>query len=113
MKYSHRVDDGRNQEIVDEEPRELSRAALRTQALFEAERLLRRLDEIAPGCHIPKQMCKDAAEILHCFPTRFELMHMAEDHPMLDAGMAQRLVSRADHLPGGDATDAATPTPPT
>ena len=101
MRYSHRAENERQLEVVEDDVVQpvLSRAQLRTAALFEAERLLRRLDEIAPGCHIPKQMCKDAAEILRCFPTRFEMMQMAEHHPMLDAGMAQRLVTQRDHLP--------------
>ena len=101
MRYSHRAENERQPEVVSDDvvQRKLSRAQLRTAALFEAERLLQRLDSIAPGAHIPKQACKEAESILRHFPTRLELMQLAEHHPMLDAGMAQRLVSRADHLP--------------
>ena len=118
MRYSHRAENERQPEVVSDDvvQRKLSRAELRTAALFEAERFLRQVAESESS-----RNRKEVREIMAHFPSRFELMQLAEHHPMLDAGMAQRLVSRADHLPvdepnarrGGDATDADSPTPPT
>ena len=97
MRYSHRAENERQPEVVSDDvvQRKLSRAQLRTAALFDAERFLRGLAESRDR----KQYMRPAAAILAHFPSRFELMQLAEHHPMLDAGMAQRLVTQRDHLP--------------
>lgn len=94
MRYAHRADDERQPDVVPEnvlQP-ELSKSQLRTKALFDAEELLK---DIAGG---RKHAMRDAEAILEHYPTKLDLLRMSEDHPMLNAGMAQRLITRSHAL---------------
>ena len=96
MQYKHRVDDKREAEYI-ALPKKLSVAQLRTQALIDAEKLLREIADVEG--HPNMGVRRRAYEVMQHFPTQFELLKMAEDHPMLDARIAQARVTQRDHLP--------------
>lgn len=71
----------------------LSDSCYRTRALFAAEEFLQR---IAVRQRNPDAL--EAQTILEHYPTKLDLMRMSEEHPMLNAAEAQRLVTRRERL---------------
>jgi hypothetical protein len=92
---------------ADERQQGLERGRMtHTAALFAAYALL---NEIVDAERPSVKFKRKARAVLEAFPTRLDLMRLAESTPLLDAEEAQRLTTRLERLP--IATDAAIPSP--